>query len=131
MIEIARYYNKGPVNRNTIVEAQDISKAYLENILTSLREKHLIRTERGANGGFILQSAPSKVNVLQIVNALEGSIAPVDCLENKAVCGKTGRCVARMTWQKLFEAQTTVLSGMTLQDLLDMESAGSESNYRI
>jgi Rrf2 family protein len=131
MLEIARHYNKGPVNRNIIVEAQHISKAYLENILTSLREKKLIRTERGANGGFILQSDPSKITVLQIVNALEGSIAPVDCLEHPDKCGKSRKCVAQKVWQKMYDAQVEVLSGITLQNMLEMESSPDAGMYSI
>jgi len=131
MIEIARHYNKGPLNRQSITDAQDISKAYLENILISLREKNLIRTTRGANGGFVLQQSPSAVTVLHIVNALEGSIAPVDCIENPSVCEKAGPCAARKAWQKMFEAQKAALSSMTLQDLLDMEASNTEVNYMI
>jgi Rrf2 family protein len=133
MIEIARNFNNGPINRKVIAKAQHISKAYLENILISLREKDLIHTTRGANGGFVLKDPPSKVTVLQIVNALEGSIAPVDCIENPALCEKAGPCAARKAWQKLYEAQKTALSGMTLQDLLDMEAESSlqSANYVI
>ena len=133
MIEIARHFNNGPVNRKSIATAQHISKAYLENILISLREKNLIRTTRGASGGFILQDPPSHTTVLQIVNALEGSIAPVDCIENPDICEKAGSCPARKAWQKLYEAQNAVLSGMTLQDLLDMEAEASHQgvNYVI
>jgi Rrf2 family transcriptional regulator, cysteine metabolism repressor len=133
MIEIARNFNNGTVNRKTIAKAQHISKSYLENILISLREKNLIRTTRGATGGFILLEPPSKTTVLQIVNALEGSIAPVDCIENPAVCEKAGPCPARKAWRKLYEAQNAALSSMTLQDLLDMEAEESRQdvNYVI
>jgi Rrf2 family cysteine metabolism transcriptional repressor len=131
MIEIARNFNNGPVNRQSITNAQDISKAYLENILISLREKNLIRTTRGASGGFVLQQAPAKTTVLQIVNALEGSIAPVDCIENPSICERSGPCPARKAWQKLFEAQKAALSSMTLQDLLDMEASHTDVNYVI
>lgn len=133
MIEIARNFNAGPLNRKAIAKAQHISKAYLENILISLREKNLIRTTRGASGGFVLREPPSRTTVLQIVNALEGSIAPVDCIENPALCERAGPCPARKAWQKLFTAQTAALSGMTLQDLLDMEAEASHQpvNYVI
>jgi Rrf2 family cysteine metabolism transcriptional repressor len=131
MIEIARNFNNGPVNRKNISKAQHISKAYLENILISLREQNLIRTTRGASGGFVLQDQPSRITVLQIVNALEGSIAPVDCIDNPDICERSGPCPARKVWQKLYEAQNAVLSGMTLQDLLDMEASHQGANYVI
>jgi Rrf2 family protein len=131
MIELARNFDKGPVNRKTITAAQGISKAYLENILTALREKKLIRTMRGANGGFILQTPPSRISVLQIVNALEGSIAPVDCLEDASICERSGSCPARKVWQKLFDAQKKALSEITLQEVLEMDTVSPDANYMI
>lgn len=131
MIELARNYSKGPVTRKNIAEVQHLSKAYLENILTSLREKNLIRTSRGAGGGFVLQSPPSRVTALQIVNALEGTMAPVECLENPAVCEKAGPCPARKVWRKLYDAQVRALCEISLQDILDGEAASLSSNYVI
>jgi Rrf2 family protein len=131
MIELARNFDKGPVNRKTITAAQGISKAYLENILTALREKKLIRTMRGANGGFILQTPPSRISVLQIVNALEGSIAPVDCLEDASICERSGSCPARKVWRKLYDAQKKTLSEITLQEVLEMDTVSLDANYMI
>jgi Rrf2 family protein len=131
MIELARNFDNGPINRKKIAEAQHITKAYLENILTSLREKSLIRTTRGANGGFVLQLDPSRITVLAIVNALEGSIAPVDCIENRSVCEKIPSCPARLVWKKLYDAQTRALSELSLQDVLEMEPALQDVNYVI
>lgn len=131
MIELARRYDRGPVKRKDISQAQDISKTYLENIFITLRENKLITTTRGANGGFVLQSPPSKITVLQIVNALEGSLAPVECLENTSACQKTAACPAQRTWKKLYGAEVKVLSGITLQDILDEDKASGTSQYMI
>jgi Rrf2 family transcriptional regulator, cysteine metabolism repressor len=131
MIELARRYNNGPVKRKDIAGAQDISKAYLENILIALREKKLIVTVRGANGGFALTSPPNSITVLQIVNALEGSIAPVDCLDNPSLCGKSCSCPAQKVWRKLYDAQVAVLKGITLQDILDDEKDSGALQYSI
>lgn len=132
MIEIARNFNNGPpLNRKAIAHAQRISKAYLENILISLREKNLISASRGASGGFALKRRPSAITVLQVVNALEGSIAPVDCVENPAVCEKAGSCPARKAWWKMHEAQKAALSALSLQDLLDAEASHTDLSYVI
>jgi Rrf2 family transcriptional regulator, cysteine metabolism repressor len=131
MIELARNFDKGPVNRKIITDAQGISKAYLENILTALREKKLIRTTRGASGGFILQTPPSRITVLQIVNALEGSIAPVDCLEDASLCERSGPCPAQKVWQRLYDAQKKTLSEITLQEVLEMDTVAPDTNYMI
>jgi len=130
MIELARNYTAGPLSRNAIAETQNITTAYLENILTSLREKNLVSTTRGAAGGFVLRRPPSQITVLDIVNALEGSIAPVECLENRGVCEKVPQCSARRVWKKLYDAQVKVLSGITLQDILD-EPEEQDVNYVI
>jgi Rrf2 family protein len=131
MIELARNFNSGPVNRNAISSAQNITKAYLENILTSLREKKLVLTTRGAGGGFVLQRPPAKISVLDIVSALEGSFAPVDCLEHQSVCEKTPWCPARQVWKKLHDAQVATLSGISLQDIIDMPDSAQGVNYVI
>ena len=121
MFEIARHYGQGAIKRKHITEAQGISHGYLENILIALKSHQLIRTTRGANGGFVLDHKPSAVKLLDIVEALEGSLAPVECVDNPAVCERVPRCPARVVWRKLHEAQVAVLSGMTLQDLLDLD----------
>jgi len=131
MLEIARRYEKGPVKRKYISHAQDISHAYLENILIALKSFKLIRTTRGANGGFVLETEPSTINLYQIVTALEGSIAPVECLDNNALCGRFDRCVTRKAWKKLYDAEIGALTSVTLQDLLDMENEKGEMTYSI
>jgi Rrf2 family protein len=131
MIEIARHYNKGPVKRKEISRNQNISSAYLENILISLKANKLIRTTRGANGGFALEKPPGSISLLQIVTFLEGTISPVECLENRSLCEKTGDCIARKVWEKLYNAQKDALKSVTLQDLLDMDSKGSAGDYAI
>jgi Rrf2 family transcriptional regulator, cysteine metabolism repressor len=131
MVEIARHYKQGPVKRKDISKAQDLSHAYLENILIALKANKLIHTTRGANGGFVLEADPSQISLYSIVSTLEGSIAPVDCLERESVCQKTTFCVARKAWRKLYDAQLAVLHSITLQDLLDMETEAAEIMYTI
>jgi Rrf2 family protein len=131
MFEMARHYKEGPVRRKDICEAQGITHAYLENILIALKAKKLIRTTRGASGGFVLESEPSKISLYDIVTALEGSIAPVECLDNKEICERVPHCAARKAWRRLHEAQAAVLRSITLQDLLDMDMENGELNYAI
>lgn len=132
MVEIARHYNRGPTKRKDISRAQDISEGYLENILSLLRSRNYVSTVRGAGGGFVLEKPPAEIKLLDIVLALEGTISPVDCLEKPEVCEKIHRCVARKAWRKLYDAQVQALSEITLQDMLDMEEADSETtNYVI
>jgi len=131
MIEIARNEKNGPVKRKVIVQAQEISRAYLENILISLKMSKLIRTVRGANGGFVLEKRPSAINLFQIVLSLEGTMSPVECLDNRTICEKWDCCAVRKAWAKLYDAQKSALKGMTLQDLLDMDSTEAAADYVI
>ena len=131
MVEIARNYGNGPTKRKDIAKSQDISEGYLENILSSLKEQNFLTTVRGADGGFVLEKSPSQIKLVEIVTALEGSICPVECIEKPEVCDKVGRCVTRKAWQKLYDAQITALSEITLQDLVDMAVDEDVPNYII
>ena len=128
MIEIARNFKKGPTKRKDIAGTQDISEGYLENILSALKSKNLVSTRRGTDGGFVLEKSPSRVTVLDIVIALEGSVCPVQCLERPALCEKVSCCLSRTAWRKLYDAQIKALSEITLQDLLDREQTETPMN---
>ena len=126
MVEIARNYGNGPTKRRMIAEAQDISEGYLENILSTLKAQDFVVTLRGAEGGFALKRPPAEIVLIDIVNALEGSICPVECVVRPGVCNKADRCMARKVWIKLYQAQLETLSQITLQDMLDMEEDTGE-----
>ena len=128
LIEIARNYNRGPTKRKDIARTQGISEGYLESILSSLRAQHVVRTVRGSNGGFALERRPDKVTLLEIVRALEGGTAPIECVETPDICDRSADCAAREAWKRLHEAQNETLRGMTLQDLVTM---GSDPMYTI
>lgn len=131
MLEIARQSKNGPVKRKHIALTQEISAHYLENILISLKSSNLIRTVRGAKGGFYLESPPEDISMYQIITALEGSIAPVHCLESPDNCNRANGCVARGFWQELLDVQVELLKKTSLQTLLDSEKPSVELNYNI
>jgi Rrf2 family protein len=131
MYEIARQYRKSVVKRKDISRLQGISHGYLENILIGLKASHLIRPVRGANGGFELAKPPKDISMLAIIKSLEGSVAPVECVENPGVCERSGACPTRWVWKKLNNAQVAVLSGITLQDLLDKAGNSLEPDFAI
>jgi len=131
MIEIARHYKNGPVKRSDIAKSQGIPSAYLENILISLKTQNLIRTTRGANGGFTLETSPNKISMYQILTALEGSIGPVHCMDQSTGCGRSGHCIARKFWLDLHDVQILKLKSTSLQSLLDLEENNSELDYNI
>ncbi len=131
IMEIAKHYKKDPIKRKEIVKNQNISDSYLENILITLKNSGIIITIRGANGGYLLRRSPSEINLLEIVNALEGSLAPVECLDNAEVCEKTAGCATRVVWGKLRDAKEDVLRNCTVQDLISQEKDMNAPTYCI
>lgn len=131
VIEIARNCGKYPVKRKDIAKNQELSDSYLENILIILKNNGIIKTIRGAKGGYILQRPASEINFLDLVIALQGSIVPVDCLDDESVCNRTDFCSIRKIWRKLQVNQEKILSDITVQMLIDEEKATEEINYSI
>ena len=118
VVEIAKNYQKGPTKRKDISAAQEINDSYLENILITLKNRNIIGTIRVAKGGFLLSKPPSDITVLEIVEALQGDLEPVDCLGNPDLCNRSKECVTRPIWEKMKVAQRESLSGITVQDLV-------------
>ena len=123
LLEIARHYGEPPVKRKEIAHNQAISLSYLENILLTLKNYNLIDSIRGAHGGYILTRAPEEINLFEIFRALEGSLAPVPCLDNPLSCRRFDDCVTRSVWQELKDAKEQVLKKTTIQDLLNRDKS--------
>lgn len=131
MIELARHWGNGPVKRRDIARNQDISPHYLENILITLKSAGLIKTIRGAEGGFVLAKPPSKTSMFEIVSALEGSIAPVECVEEPDKCKRSPDCPARLLWGRMHEVQKEVLLQSTLESIAETGKCQREGDYAI
>src|SRR5512141_302090 len=86
MIELAKHYNEGPILRETVAREQEISKKYIHNIFTILKNKGLICAVRGQKGGFLLAKHPSEIRLSEIIETLEGPIRLVDCVGNRSSC---------------------------------------------
>ncbi|MDD5305727.1 MAG: Rrf2 family transcriptional regulator [Deltaproteobacteria bacterium] len=117
MIELAKRHGSGPVLTNTISETQGISTKYLHALLNTLRAAGLVRSIRGAKGGFVLAREPSDIDIKEIVVALEGSLGIVDCVQTPDLCGKNKDCPARRLWEEVGNAISAVLTKYTLEDL--------------
>lgn len=130
-VEIARQYGKAPVKRKDIAKKEGISSSYLENILLVLRNRKIVETARGVNGGYVLCRPPAAVSVYEIVSALEGPFAIVDCVDEPAGCKKSGRCATRTVWCELAGAIRESLKKNSLQELIDRERKKGVSEYSI
>ncbi len=100
-----------------IAERQGISKRYLEHMMTLLRNNGLVVAERGASGGYRLAREPSQIQLDEVFEALEGKLAPVECVRDAASCERSDDCVVRLLWCDVTTAMRDVLASRTLEDL--------------
>lgn len=117
MIELTLKYDREPVQLNYIACKQDISVKYLEQIMAPLRTRGYVRTQKGSRGGYHLAVNPGEVTLLDIVETIDGPVAPVSCVNNEDSCERQTLCVTRSVWQNLGEAIKKELSSYSLYDL--------------
>lgn len=117
MLDLATYYNGEPVKIKDIARRQHISDKYLEQIVAILNKASLVKSVRGARGGYMLYASPENYTVRQILETVEGSLVPADCVgDNAAYCENRSMCVSVLIWEKLDQAIQDVLEGITLAD---------------
>lgn len=122
MLELARCYGGPPVLMSTLAERERISRKYLHALLASLRSAGLVRSVRGAGGGFRLSRSPSRIRLSEILHAAEGPLSVVECVARPAACERAPTCTARRVWEKLSIAIERAIGGITLQELVDTEA---------
>jgi len=121
MLDLAIHYQSGPIAISEVARRQEIPKDYLENVMVPLRLSGLVRAERGSRGGYVLTRAPAQITLGEIVRILEGSLAPVPCLEDPTACNRAPFCVLQAVYAKAQQAMTDVLEAATLADLVTMQ----------
>jgi Rrf2 family cysteine metabolism transcriptional repressor len=127
LLDLALHRDEGLVLLKDIARRQEFSLHYLEHLMAPLIAAGLVGSTRGAGGGVSLLKPPAEVKVGEVVRLLEGSIAPVDCVTNPALCHRSAFCVTRDIWVKMKEAMSNVLDSMTLQDLVDRQEGKGRS----
>jgi Rrf2 family protein len=132
IIDIAQNSENGSTMLKDIAARQSLSPKYLDHILSSMRRAGLIRNIRGKGGGYILSKTPASITVKDILEAVDGSFEPVECLSNTDLCDKVPSCGTRDVWLRMKEAVDGVLEEATLQSLLEKNSLNKNlSNYSI
>lgn len=125
MLELARCYGGPPVLMSMLARREGISRKYLHALLASLKSAGLVRSVRGAGGGFLLSRAPSEIRLNEILHAVEGPLSLVHCVSRPAACKRARTCTARRVWQDLSGSIEQVLSGVTLGDLISTKTRSS------
>ena len=118
MLELATHYGEGPIELREIARRQDISIKYLEQVMIPLRTAGLVKSVRGAKGGYVLAKPPSGISLDDVVNTLEGPLYLVDCVGDPKACRRSSRCVTRDVWKDVSQALHAVLKSMTLEEMV-------------
>lgn len=117
-MDVALNNEAGPVLLKDIARRQDVSAQYLEHLISPLIRAGILRSQRGSRGGISLGRAPEEINLSEVVEILEGSVAPVECVDNPEVCSRSSTCVTRDIWVEMKAATLGVLGATTLKDLM-------------
>jgi len=127
MVDLALRYGQGPILLKDIAKRQEISEKYLEHIITSLKVAGLVKSIRGAHGGYILAKSPAQIKLSQVIKVLEGSIAPVECVDDPRTCSRVELCVTRDVWKEIKRAIDEILESISLKDLVEREKKKEEN----
>ena len=127
MFEIASGYPDQPISIRQISERQDVSVAYLEQILNKLRKAGLVRSVKGPGGGYLLNRKPEEISIASILNELEGPVAITSCLDPSEGCVRVDTCVTHLLWKALGEQIEAFLRTISLRDLVSGNFLRSQS----
>ncbi len=124
LLEIALSSEQGtkPVSSSSIAQRQNISKLYLEQLFVRLKSGGLVRSVRGPGGGFALAKAPSDISIQNIIHLMEGRTMVAECLDDESLCERSKLCATRKIWKKVKTAVDDVLSGISLAELVKIET---------
>lgn len=126
MVELGRKDGRGPVSLSAIAEADQLPLSYLEHLVAMLRDAGLVESTRGAHGGYTLARSADSIDMLEVVEALEGPIAPMECFldqpERRVQCSHRadpdGTCATKLLWTRVQGSINRELAGMSLAELV-------------
>jgi len=127
MLDLSLQTADCPILIKDISKRQEISDLYLEQLFNRLKIAGLVRSVRGPKGGFCLTKPPVEIRLIDIFEAMEGPIAPVDCVDDATLCTRADSCVTRRIWAEMKKVMTEVLESTTLQDLVKQENVKDSS----
>ena len=122
MMELAANYGEGPLSLKTIAERNQLSEHYLEQLVSPLRNAGLVRSIRGAYGGYVLARTPAEITAGDVIRILEGPISPVDFDEEDDPA-------KRDLWLRIRDSIANVLDSTTIADLISYKDDGKHESY--
>ena len=130
MVQLGRRFGTGPASLSEIAADEDLPRAYLEQLVMSLRDAGLVASTRGAHGGYELTRTPQEIRMSEILRALEGPIAPMLCAtddpEHALACDRSSRCTVNVLWVRVRDAIAGALDSMTLADLVPQRAIATD-----
>lgn len=118
MLELAMNAGQGPMPLRDLASRQEISAKYLEQLLIPLKGAGLVKSVRGARGGYMLAKEPAAISLYDIVRSLEGPLAPVECVQDPNYCDRVGGCTVHLVWGEMGDMLVNFLAGMSLADMV-------------
>ena len=120
MIDMARYSTDEPVSIGSVASRQGISEGYLEQLVSLLKKAGLVKSIRGAGGGYVLAKDAEEISVGDILRALEGSLEPVRCAAfySDEGCNAADGCVTKYVWQRINDSINQTVDEMRLDELV-------------
>lgn len=122
MMALAKNYGEGPTSLKQIAQENNLSEHYLEQLASPLRNAGLVKSVRGAYGGYVLAREPEKITAGEVIRVLEGPISPVEVLDDEEPA-------KRNLWIKIRDAVKEVLDSTTIADLANYEEDGEQEPY--
>lgn len=121
IIDLARYSEEEPVPISSIAARQGISERYLEQLVALMKKAGLVKSIRGASGGYVLAKKAGEISVGDVLRSLEGSLEPVKCsaFYSEEGCTASGGCVTKYVWQRINDSINETVDKMMLDELVD------------
>ncbi len=128
IMDIASHYGEGPVKIREIAERQEIPLKYLESILLALKLAGVLRSRRGARGGYYLARPPEEITVGEVIRAMDGPLAPIGCVSVSAheFCSREGICGLKTVWQEVRDAIADILDNTSFAEVCQRNRAVRE-----
>ncbi len=133
LIDLARYSEEEPVPISSIAARQDISEGYLEQLMALMKKAGLVRSIRGAAGGYVLAKSAEDISVGDVLRSLEGKLEPAECaaFDSEKGCKASANCVTKYVWQKINDSINHTVDEIKLDELVEESKILGESGENL
>ena len=121
VLDIALNSEEEAVALSSIAERQNISISYLEQLIAKLRKAEIVKSTRGAKGGYVLARPAEEISIGEILRCLEGDLSPVDCAEimgGESTCSASDICVTKFVWKRINDSINEAVDNLMLSELV-------------